>query len=408
VQLQSGDGTVNLTYKGPIIRNNNTNSLINGTVSFSNGTLLYAPRNVSMNNLNGDLVFKNSDVFVQNLRCIVLGNKILMNGTAKNLLTLINTEPGKARIDWNIATPALNLGAFNFLLKPSQKVMVAKNSEHKLASAAANIDAVLEKAVLHVKLNAATLRYQLFDANEFNADITLLSNQYVLNNVSMNHAGGKMSMKGSIQNLRPNFLQAGINAAVTDVDVERLLTAFGNFGQQAILAENLDGKFTATVTAAMGLDEAGKVYPATIESVVDFSLKDGVLTNYEPIKKLQNILFANRDFDNIRFAELTNRLEINNHNIKINRMEIQSSVFSFFVEGNYSLKGNSDLSIQVPLSNLKKRAEDYNPENIGTDKKGGRSIFIRGRTGDDGNVSFKLDLFKKYQKDNQPVDTSSN
>ena len=71
------------------------------------------------------------------------------------------------------------------------------------------------------------------------------------------------------------------------------------------------------------------------------------------------------------------------------------------------MKGNTDLSIQVPLSNLKKRDEDYNPENIGTDKKGGKSIFIRGRPGSDGNVNFKLDLFNKYKKEKEAAGTLS-
>jgi hypothetical protein len=401
LQLQSGDGSVNLTYKGPIERNNNTNSLINGTVSFKNGTVLYAPRNVAMKNVSGEILFKNSDVLVKDLRCVVLDNKILMQGQAKNLLTLINTEPGKARIDWNIATPSLNLGAFNFLLKPGKKVVVASTNKNQLASAASNIDAVLEKAVLHVNLDAANLLYKKFEASNVNADVTLLENRYVLNNVSMSHAGGRMNMNGSLVNEKPNYLQAKINTSLDNVDVSKVLAAFENFGQDAIMAQNLDGKLTAKVNASLGLDEDGKVYPATVNSTVDFSLRDGALNNYEPIKRLQNFLFKNRDFDNIRFAELTNRLEIQNRDIKINRMEIQSTVFSFFIEGIYSLKGNTDLSIQVPLSNLKKREADYNPENIGTDKKGGRSIFIRGRPGDDGNVSFKLDLFNKYKKEKE-------
>jgi hypothetical protein len=125
----------------------------------------------------------------------------------------------------------------------------------------------------------------------------------------------------------------------------------------------------------------------------------GPLINYEPIKKLQRFIFKKRDFDNIRFAELKNRLEINNQEIKINRMEIQSTVMSMFVEGTYNQKGSTDISIQVPLSNLKKRSEDYNPENLGVDKKGGSSIFIRGRPGEDGKIRFKLDLFKKFDKE---------
>ena len=82
-------------------------------------------------------------------------------------------------------------------------------------------------------------------------------------------------------------------------------------------------------------------------------------------------------------------------------MEIQSSVLSFFVEGLFSPRGNTDVSVQVPFSNLKKRDEDYIPENIGVDKKGGRSIFLRGQAGSDGNVQFKLDLFKRFQKEKE-------
>ena len=81
-----------------------------------------------MKNLSGEMIFKNSDVLVKDLRCIVLDHKILMQGQAKNLLTLINTEPGKATIDWAIATPSLNLGAFTFLLKPGKKTKMSGSS----------------------------------------------------------------------------------------------------------------------------------------------------------------------------------------------------------------------------------------------------------------------------------------
>ena len=80
-------------------------------------------------------------------------------------------------------------------------------------------------------------------------------------------------------------------------------------------------------------------------------------------------------------------------------MEIQSSVLSMFVEGLYSMKGNTDISIQVPLNNLKKRDSTYNPENIGLLKKAGKSLFIRGKPGDDGSIKFKIDLFNKYNKE---------
>ena len=147
--------------------------------------------------------------------------------------------------------------------------------------------------------------------------------------------------------------------------------------------------------------------PGSLESVIDFSLKNGVLNNYEPVKKLQNFLFKHRDFDNIRFAELKDKFEIKDGDVKINRMEIQSSVMSLFVEGVYNKKGTTDLSIQVPLSNIHKRGEDFNPENIGADKKGGSSIHLRGRPGPDGNIKFKLDLFNKFKKNKEKSETEN-
>ncbi|MDQ6757845.1 MAG: hypothetical protein M3004_13010, partial [Bacteroidota bacterium] len=399
LQLRTGDCSANLTYKGPLAKNNNSNSFVNGLINIKNGEVLYAPTGVELKNVNGRIVFKNSDLFVENLQCDVLNNKIIMNGEAHNLLTLINTEPNHVNVNWSIYSPSLNLNAFTFLLKPRKKIAVAENKKRKLENMATKIDQVLEQGSLSVNLKAARLIYKKFEATNTLANISLLQDRYLINNVSMDHADGHMALKGSVIANRANNHQAKINVTLDNVDVSKVFTAFDNFGQDGITAQSLQGKLTAKIDASLDINDEGKADPASIESVVDFSLKNGALMNYEPIKKLQNFLFKNRDFENIRFAELKDRFEIKNQEVKINRMEIQSSVMSMFVEGVFSKKGNTDLSIQVPLSNIHKRGADFNPENIGADKKGGSSIHLRGRPGPDGNIKFKLDLFNKFKKD---------
>ncbi len=217
----------------------------------------------------------------------------------------------------------------------------------------------------------------------------------------MDHAGGRMQIKGSLITQNANTHHAKINVSLDNVDVSKTLEAFNNFGQDGITSDVIAGKLTANIDASLDVNDEGKADPASLESVVDFSLKNGELNNYEPVKKLQNFLFKNRDFENIRFAELKDRFEIKNGDVKINRMEIQSSVMSMFVEGVYNKKGTTDISIQVPLSNIHKRGADFNPENIGTDKKAGSSIHLRGRPGPDGNIKFKLDLFNKFKKEKE-------
>jgi hypothetical protein len=399
LKLQSGTGALRLNYNGPIVKNNNTNSFLNGNISFKNGNILYAARDVEMKNVNGRMVFRNSDVFIENLQSTVLGQQIVMQGQARNLLTLINTEPDKANIDWNIYSPSLNLGAFTYLLSARKKASSGGKDKRALAATAARIDRLLDEGRLHVTLKTDRLLYKNFEAGNVTANVTLLQDRYIINDVSMDHAGGHMGLTGSLVSVAGNFHQAQLNVKMDNVDVSRVLKSFDNFGQDGITYQSLQGDLSAKVDASMLIDGKGKVLPSSLASTVDFSLKNGVLNNYEPVKKLQRFVFKNRDFENIRFAELKNRLEIKNQEIKINRMEIQSSVMSMFVEGIYSQRGGTDMSIQVPLSNLKKRAADFNPENMGTDKKVGSSIHIRGRPGPDGNVKFKLDLFNKFEKD---------
>ena len=399
IELKNGRGAIDLTYKGPLQKNNQTNSFVNGIITFTNGSVLYAPHDVEMKNVNGKLIFKNSDVLVENLQCVALNNKIIMNGQANNLLSLINTEPDKVNINWHIYSPSFNLSSFTYLLKGRKKVSGNKLKKRRLSKWAGKIDEALEQGSVNVNLKADRLQYKKFEATNAVANISLLQDRYVINDVSMQQGGGSVNLTGSLVNRKNDFHEAIVNATLINVDVNKIFSAFSNFGQHGIEARNIAGKLTAKVNASFGLNDDGKAYPTSVASTVDFSLKNGALINFEPIMKLQSVFFKNRDFKNIQFAELKDRLDIRNQEIKINRMEIESSLLSIFVEGIYSMKGNTDISIQIPLSNLKKRDANYKPENSGVNKKNGRSLFLRGRTGADGNVQFKADLFNKFGKE---------
>ena len=396
--FNEGSGVINLYYSGPIERNDNTNSFLNGDVNIKNGSLTYIPRDVKMSDIQSQIIFKNSDIQINDLRTKVLGQTIIMNGEGKKLLSLINSNPGAAIINWKIYSPYLNLTPLTFLLKQKSK----RPSNKKGILATANkLDNIIEQATLDVSFNSPKIRYNNFIAENVKANILLLPDLYALKNISMNHAGGTLNLQGSVSGLNKASHGLSLNANFKDVNVKKLFYAFENFGQSAILAENLEGNLTARIKADGLLNVEGKVAPESLKSIIDFSLKNGALINYEPIKKIQNFVFKNRDFENIKFAELKDRLEINNGEININKMEIQSSVLTLIVQGKYSNKGSTDISIQIPISNLKKRSKDFDPENKGVDKKFGTSIFLRGNTGSDGNVNFKLDIFNKFKKGQQ-------
>ena len=404
IRLNSGRGVINLDYKGPITRNKNTNSFIDGFIGITNGSITYAPRDVELKNVNTRIIIKKSDVFVDNLSTTVLNNKIIMHGFAKDLLTVISKEPNKAVLDWSIYSPSLNLASFAYLLKPQKKAVARKSAKNQFEQAAAQIDEVIAQGSIKVKLKADKLYYKKFEGTNASADLSLLNDRYILHSVKLTHAGGFMDLSGALLNSASNYHNANINVSMNNMDVNKVFSSFNNFGQDGITADNLRGKLTSHVSVNLGLNDDGAVYKESVSGIVDFSLKKGALINYEPIKKMQVFILKNRDFDNITFAELKDRLEIKNQEIKINELEIQSSVLTMFVQGVYSMKGNTDMSIRVPLSNLKKRGEDYVPQNLADGKKAGSSIYLRGTPGKDGNIKFKLDLFNKFRKDKEETD----
>lgn len=120
--------------------------------------------------------------------------------------------------------------------------------------------------------------------------------------------------------------------------------------------------------------------------------------NFEPMENMSNFLFKKRDFSDVEFAELNSNFSIAGTNMDISRMEIQSTVLSLFLEGRYSFTDSTSLSVQIPLSNLKKRHKDFKPKNIGTHAKAGPSVFLHVYRDRDINSKIKIDYdpFKKW------------
>jgi hypothetical protein len=407
IDLHKGNGTVNLTYSGPMEKNNNSNTILNGKIAFSNGTLMYHPRNIPMTNVNGNIVFKNTDVYVTDFRGNVQGNKIVMNGSGKNLLALLRTNPGKIFLDWNIYSPSLNLGNFTSLLRKRVNTVKRGTGRSKLARVSQNLDEVVNQANFRLDVKADNLTYKRFNASNVKASLELVNENWKLNTVSLQHAGGSMAINGDLTAKNNRYYQSNVKVNMENVDVNKVMYAFNDFGQDGISHDNLRGKLTATAAVRMDLDRDLQSQPENIEGYVDFSLKKGGLLHYSPLEKIQKVVFKKRNFDEVYFAELKDRLDIKNKEVTIHRMEIESTVITLYVEGVYSLRGNTDISIQVPLSNIKKRDEDYVPANKGVDAKAGASLYVRGRPGDDGNIQFKLDLFKKFRKNDRASTDSS-
>jgi hypothetical protein len=398
IVAQSGKASMNINYNGPLEKNDKFNTSVTGNIAFSNAALLYTPKNVQLTNCNGSIFFTENDLTVKNLNCNVEGNKIIMQGSAINLLKLVNTAADKIDLNWSVYSPQLNLQPLKrlFVNTAPVKKAVKKKSASPMAS---QINNILTNGNIILAVKADKLLYQQFKADNVKATISLLENKWILNNAGLQHADGAMNVSGTLTTLKSNNILASVKLNMQNMDIKKVMNSFNNFGLKGITADNLTGKFFCNINTIATLNNELEPYPKSIDGTVQFSLKNGSLVNYQPMKSLQKFIFENRDFDNIAFAELKDTITIKNEKITVKLMEIQSNVLSMFVEGLYDLNGKqTDLSIQIPLSNLKKRDSTYMPTNKGTSKNGGASVFIRAKPNDKGELKFSYDLFKRFRK----------
>jgi hypothetical protein len=400
IRFDRGSGKINIRYKGSIATDDTIAPVMNGNINFSNANITYLPRDFTLTNGNGQLLFKHHDLFIPYLNASAGNTKLKMKGDVQHFLAMLNVSPESLELNWQATTEYLNVQDFlNFIgsNKASSK-RAAKSSKNSLGKATANIDRMLKDGVANIKLNAANVLYKKFKATDVNANVRMITNQMILQNANLHHAGGHMNFSGSLTE-QGSTSQLAFKSDLDNIDIPGIFYAFNNFEQDAITQNNMKGKLNALVNINGALTNAADIVENSLKGTVKFSVKEGELNNFEPVMKIGEVAFKNRDFSKVRFAELKSTLEINGSAIALDRMEIRSNVIKLFVEGVYDPKNKTDMSIQVPISNLSKD----DSEELQNKGRAGANIRLRAQTGDDGNLKISWDPFNKAGKEREKV-----
>ncbi len=391
-----GSGKMNIIYSGSLEQNYDSLRMILGNFNMDSASIIYSPRNLIFTNGKGVVHFTGKDMIIDNLNLNSGNTDLIMNGSAKNLFYLINQKNKKLALDWTIHSNKLNLNDFISFLKQKHSKAIAKTRKSSLDQSLTNFTNLLEAADFNLNLNAKQLIYKKFFANNLLANIELNENEINMKKIQLQHANGNIIMQGVLRN-ESSANPFSFNAQLRNINVSKIFAAFNNFGLKSPTDKNIGGTLSADVTMDGGVNTSAQLIPGELKGFVKFNLENGQLTNFEPIQKISQTIFKNRNFSDIQFADLHDLLEINGQSITVNRMEIRSSVLSMFVEGIYNMKTGPDLSIQVPLSNLKSN-KDSVLTNKGIFSKTGPSARLRAKWGDDGKIKISWDPFNKAGK----------
>jgi hypothetical protein len=180
------------------------------------------------------------------------------------------------------------------------------------------------------------------------------------------------------------------NVKFNNAQVKEIFSTFNNFNQEVVKSEQLEGVINLNADFSLEIDSSFHIFKNSLSAVVDFSITNGRLRNFEPFEKVSKYAFKNRKLDDVEFADLKQRFHFDGTLMQIDLMEINSSAFWMYVEGEFDFDGDSDLRIQIPWKNLKKIPDDAIYEQMGEDGRQVKSLFLKA-VGPKGNINISYD-----------------
>lgn len=306
----------------------------------------------------------NKDVKFQGLKLETVGGDFTADGTATDFVPYVFGYKNGFNANIHAVTDYMNLTP-----------MIAKsfNNDPKTPSTKMSRSDVKEAMdgsfVFAISIFAKKLSIRFINATDATVEMNYAKNTIEINKLTMKACNGTLSATGRLK----NFSAVQAHLAIKNMNVKTMFEQFEDFGQSTIKSEKLRGTISLTADMKVGLNEKFQLKAPDLIGEVQLKLKDGHLLNFEPLQYI-GTYFRKRDFTDITFSEINQNFKIKGTEMNIQNMEIASSVLNLYIDGIYNFKGQTDLNLRIPLSNLKKRDKDYVPQELGKEGRTSKAL----------------------------------
>ncbi|WP_378173036.1 AsmA-like C-terminal region-containing protein [Aquimarina sp. SS2-1] len=244
---------------------------------------------------------------------------------------------------------------FNFKTSPakSTEVVTTKTEDVKEHAEAFNLYE-LPFTNMQFKADVSHFIYHRIDLQNIKAAMRTTPDHYIyVDTLHMDAAGGNIRLRGYFNGSDPKHIYMQPDLVMNNVDLDKLLFKFENFGQDHLVSENLQGKLTSKIKGKI------RVYPDMVpdldQSIIEMDVKvlNGRLKNYDPMQALSDYM-GDKNLQNIRFDTLQNSLDIRKGKINIPAMRIESTLGHIELSGTHDSDQNIDYYLRIPWKTVRK------------------------------------------------------
>ncbi len=198
--------------------------------------------------------------------------------------------------------------------------------------------------------------YHKIDLQNIKAELRTTPDHYIyVDTLNMDAAGGNIRLSGYFNGSDPEHIYVQPNLVMSNVELDKLLFKFENFGQDYLVSENLMGRLTSTISGKI------RIYPDMVADLdqseinMEVEVLDGRLRDFDPMLALSDYM-GDKNLRNIRFDTLQNSLSVNRGTINIPNMTIESSLGHMELSGTHDSDQNIDYSLRIPWKTVRKAA----------------------------------------------------
>ncbi len=352
--LQDIDGTItfnNFRLKGS--KHDFTmseNSGLTGSGEFKLNVIEFRQNGITYGNINGDLKYENQVIEARNFTFNFLSTDFTFTGSIENLIAYVYNLSVKRRandvvlgINGHVKTKVFNLtgilDAYDRKNRPAEQ-RKEKINIREIFNMRGNIQVEMERFL-----------FRKMEFGDLATDLRLTPGSIQINHLVTRAMGGNLRTTGLIEFTPANALAMKIDITAVDLNIPQIFKECENFGQTSLTDKNLKG----TMSTAIALDATWKNYKdldtKTLSAIIDFSIKNGELINFEPLRAASKFIRI-EELEDIRFADLANTIKIANERFDVPEFEIKTSALNLMFFGFHYFNNDIDYHFKINLHKL--------------------------------------------------------
>lgn len=372
-RISEGSGKIhlrNIRLKGRYNDMLNTRRIgrvdMGGEIDFESAGLIINDEMVRLN--TGLLRMADNQLLVEKVDFEAPGTQMSFDGEATNLLPVLfsdslNSQDVQLQFEALLTAEELDIGQLLALGAPSEEVEEAAAAAGKSDSLAVAEVAKREFFTQFLagtfQANIASFNYDEIEGEDFTGAVSFADGTMTIKGTTK-AMDGEMELDGDM--LFDATPTLNVKLSCRQISAYEFFRQAENFGQDVLVADNINGQLDARIYIEAAFDEEGNFLTDQLRVLGGLGVKDGRLKDFKMLEDFSSFVDI-RDLQEIRFTNLENFFEVRDSKLFLPVMFIQSNALNLTISGEHTFDQKISYYLKVNAGQvMSDRFRRHNPK----------------------------------------------